>query len=215
MMYADLEARLRGFEPPVTDPARHRDWPPRGEIHYDVGDLPIGRMFVATRPDGTLLTSLFLLEQEHERVIERLARVLSPAVVRGGAGPAAALRQLEEYTGGRRRAFELRYDLGLASDFQRGLLTELASAVGYGRTTTYGALATAVGRAGAARAVGSALGANPLCVVLPCHRVLAGSGRLSGYAGGAQAKRFLLDLERPGEDDGGAGTGVAGTEATA
>ena len=75
------------------------------------------------------------------------------------------------------------------------MLQELATSVGFGQTTSYGALASAVGRPGAARAVGSTLGANPLCVVVPCHRVLAGSGSLNGYAGGADAKRFLLDLE--------------------
>jgi methylated-DNA-[protein]-cysteine S-methyltransferase len=67
--------------------------------------------------------------------------------------------------------------------------------VGYGSRTTYGALAAAVGRPRASRAVGAALGANPLCVVLPCHRVVAGSGALTGYAGGLDAKRYLLNLE--------------------
>jgi methylated-DNA-[protein]-cysteine S-methyltransferase len=62
--------------------------------------------------------------------------------------------------------------------------------------TTYGSLAAAAGRPTAARAVGAALGANPLCVVVPCHRVLAAGGSLSGYAGGPDAKRLLLDLER-------------------
>jgi methylated-DNA-[protein]-cysteine S-methyltransferase len=67
--------------------------------------------------------------------------------------------------------------------------------VPFGARTTYGALASAVGSPGAARAVGAALGANPLCVVVPCHRVVAASGSLSGYAGGPAAKRLLLDLE--------------------
>jgi methylated-DNA-[protein]-cysteine S-methyltransferase len=71
----------------------------------------------------------------------------------------------------------------------------LAATVSYGRTTTYGTLATALGRPTAARAVGAVLGANPLCVVLPCHRVIAASGALSGYAGGLEAKRRLLALE--------------------
>ena len=76
------------------------------------------------------------------------------------------------------------------------MLTRLAGEVGYGDTTTYGALAAALGRPSAASAVGAALGANPLCVVLPCHRVVAGTGALTGYAGGLAAKGFLLDLEQ-------------------
>ena len=78
---------------------------------------------------------------------------------------------------------------------QHLVLPQLAADVGYGQRTTYGALALATGRPTAARAVGAALGANPLCVVLPCHRVLAASGSLTGYAGGLVAKRHLLDLE--------------------
>jgi len=71
----------------------------------------------------------------------------------------------------------------------------LASSVGYGERISYGALAAAIGRPSASRAVGAALGANPLCVVLPCHRVVAASGAMTGYAGGLDAKRLLLDLE--------------------
>ena len=84
----------------------------------------------------------------------------------------------------------------LASPFQRLVLGQLVSDVGYGTTTSYGSLAVAVGRPGSARAVGAALGANPLCIVLPCHRVIGATGELTGYAGGIEAKRYLLELER-------------------
>ena len=102
---------------------------------------------------------------------------------------------LEDFLAGRSRGFSLRADLALASDFQRTVLPRLAATVGYGDRTTYGELAARVDRPKAARAVGVALGANPLCVVLPCHRVVASSGALTGYAGGLAAKRYLLDLE--------------------
>ena len=72
-----------------------------------------------------------------------------------------------------------------------GALTQ----VGYGATTTYGELAAAIDRPGAARAVGTALGGNPLCIVVPCHRVLPASGGIGGYAGGPAAKAHLLALE--------------------
>ncbi|MER5790561.1 MGMT family protein [Streptomyces sp. NPDC001980] len=86
-------------------------------------------------------------------------------------------------------------DLRLATPFSRTTVERLDALLPYGVTGTYAELAAALGRPRAARAVGTALGANPLCVVLPCHRVVGSGGRLTGYAGGVEAKRFLLDLE--------------------
>lgn len=103
--------------------------------------------------------------------------------------------QLEAYLGGRSREFSLPLDLRLAPLFTREAVTALGGLVPYGRTATYGELAAALGRPSAARAVGTALGANPLCVVLPCHRIVGSTGRLTGYAGGLRAKQYLLDLE--------------------
>jgi methylated-DNA-[protein]-cysteine S-methyltransferase len=104
-------------------------------------------------------------------------------------------RELDAYLSGELRAFDLPTALVLATPFQRIVLGRLADAVGYGHRTTYGALARDIQRPSASRAVGAALGANPLCVVLPCHRVVASSGALTGYAGGLAAKEYLLALE--------------------
>src|SRR5512139_2903378 len=87
------------------------------------------------------------------------------------------------------------------SPLQREVLTGLAARVGYGERTTYAVLAAAVEHPGAARAVGTALGANPLCIVLPCHRVLPASGGVGGYAGGPAAKEHLLALEAARRQD--------------
>lgn len=105
-------------------------------------------------------------------------------------------RQVDAYLAGERREFTLPVDLALATPFCADTVRALESVVPYGSTATYGELARALSRPRAARAVGTALGANPLCVVLPCHRIVASSGRSEGYAGGAEAKRYLLRLEQ-------------------
>jgi methylated-DNA-[protein]-cysteine S-methyltransferase len=107
----------------------------------------------------------------------------------------AAVAQLGEYFAGERRTF----DLPLAPEgtaFQRRVWAGL-TAIPYGETTSYAALAEAIGHPGSARAVGAANGANPLAIVVPCHRVVGADGALTGYAGGLDAKRNLLTLEDP------------------
>ncbi|MFE2286546.1 methylated-DNA--[protein]-cysteine S-methyltransferase [Streptomyces sp. NPDC059443] len=104
--------------------------------------------------------------------------------------------QIDEYLAGTRRSFTLPVDLVLATPFSRQTVLALDAFVPYGSTATYAELAGALSRPRAARAVGTALGANPLCVVLPCHRIVASTGALAGYAGGTEAKQHLLDLER-------------------
>ena len=102
--------------------------------------------------------------------------------------------QLTAYLDGSLEAF---HDVELAplgTPFQAAVWTALR-AVPYGATTTYGELATSIGRPTAVRAVGAANGRNPYCLVVPCHRVVGADGSLTGYAGGLERKRFLLDLE--------------------
>jgi methylated-DNA-[protein]-cysteine S-methyltransferase len=106
---------------------------------------------------------------------------------------AAARAQLEEYFAGERTGF----DLPLASagtPFQERVWRELR-AIPYGETASYLELAARIGRPTAARAVGMANGSNPISIVVPCHRVIGASGSLTGYAGGVERKRFLLELE--------------------
>ncbi len=96
---------------------------------------------------------------------------------------------------GRRRVFELPLDLEGTTPFQRSVYEHLVQ-VPHGRLTTYGELARAMGRPDAAQAVGQAVGANPLPVVIPCHRVVASDQRLGGYSGGLAVKVALLAVER-------------------
>ncbi|MBS4101960.1 methylated-DNA--[protein]-cysteine S-methyltransferase [Tsukamurella paurometabola] len=104
-----------------------------------------------------------------------------------------AARQVRAYLAGERRDFEL--PLATAGDdVQEAVWTALRE-IPYGTTTTYGALAERLGFVTSAWGVGRAVGANPLCVLVPCHRVVGSTGTLTGYAGGLRRKRFLLDLE--------------------
>jgi methylated-DNA-[protein]-cysteine S-methyltransferase len=184
---ADLEGRLSrltpgGARPPVL---------PTADVSYTLHDTPIGTLLLAVAGDRVVASSF----GDEETMTERLARAISPRVLRQ-AGPLDDLRrQLDEYLTGQRKAFELNVDLTLATPFQRLVLTDLPTHTSYGRTTTYGQVAGEIDRPKAARAVGTALGANPLCVVIPCHRVIGANGALTGYAGGLDAKRFLLGLE--------------------
>lgn len=115
---------------------------------------------------------------------------------RGDEGFDEAARQLGEYLDGRRSAFELPMKVR-GSEFDRRVW-ELIAGVPYGETTTYGAIARSLGAGTDPRDVGAAVGRNPLCILIPCHRVVGAAGALTGYAGGLRRKRALLELEHAG-----------------
>ncbi|HEY5382679.1 MAG TPA: methylated-DNA--[protein]-cysteine S-methyltransferase [Acidobacteriaceae bacterium] len=104
--------------------------------------------------------------------------------------------QLSEYFAGSRRAFSLSLDVR-GTDFQKGVWEALL-AIPFGETRSYGQLAKQLGNPRATRAVGAANGRNPVSIVVPCHRVIGSSGKLTGFAGGLEAKAHLLGLERAG-----------------
>lgn len=196
---SELESLLAGYDPEVRPPVL-----PASDVSYVVEDTAVGRMLLAADASGALVASTFVPDEPTEaHVLERLSRAISPRVLRHPRELDEARRELEAFLSGRSHRFTLRTDLALATPFQRVVLPRLAATVGYGHRATYGELARAVERPSASRAVGAALGANPLCVVLPCHRVVAASGALTGYAGGLAAKEYLLDLEarESGVDD--------------
>lgn len=103
-------------------------------------------------------------------------------------------RQLEEYFAGRRKSFDCRLDLQ-GTDFQKKVWRALLK-VPFGKTASYGKIARAVGRPGAARAVGGANHANPVAVIVPCHRIIGADGSLTGYGAGIERKAWLLEHER-------------------
>jgi methylated-DNA-[protein]-cysteine S-methyltransferase len=110
-----------------------------------------------------------------------------------GFEPAEA--QLAEYFAGARTEFDLAANLD-GDEFQRRVW-ELIDRIPYGETTTYGEMAGQLGDPSMARRVGGAVGRNPLSLIVPCHRVVGKDGKLTGYAGGLERKRFLLELEAP------------------
>jgi len=156
----------------------------------------LGPMLAAVS-QGTLHLLEFTDRTRLERQLARL-RGRMPAVLVPGADPLIerARDQVTEYLEGARTSFDLPH-AGVGTPFQREVWVRLEE-IPYGETRSYAEVARAVGRPGAIRAVGAANGANPLAVIVPCHRVVASDGSLSGYAGGVWRKRRLLDLEREG-----------------
>jgi methylated-DNA-[protein]-cysteine S-methyltransferase len=156
-----------------------------------------GEALVFTEFDGPLGTLLAVGDGEAVRGMWMQdgprPRAIDPTWRRDDAAFATLRKQLGEYFAGARRAFDLNLD-PQGTEFQRDVWREL-SKVGYGETLTYAELAGRLGRAGSARAVGTANASNPICVVIPCHRVLGRDGALTGYAGGLERKRDLLRLE--------------------
>lgn len=148
-------------------------------------DSPIGELTLAS--DGEALTGLYMTDQRHR-----------PALPAAGAREdvvlAAARDQLAEYFTGERRRFELPLRPA-GTEFQRSVWAALRE-IPYGETAGYGELARRLGRPSAARAVGLANGRNPLAIIVPCHRVIGAAGALTGYGGGLDRKRYLLELER-------------------
>lgn len=161
------------------------------DVAYDLIETPVGTLLVAVTDRGLCEISF---DPEPEREEESLARAFGARVLRSPRPTDETRRQLDEYFAGERRRFELPIDLRLAREFGRTVLNELAR-VPYGELTTYGALAAKAGRPRAARAVGTVMNRNPVPIVLPCHRVVGSTGALTGYGGGLDRKRTLLELE--------------------
>jgi methylated-DNA-[protein]-cysteine S-methyltransferase len=161
---------------------------------HDTFETPQGRFTVIVREDGAVLAAAFGAVEEMRHLIGS-AEVTHDRVV-----TAEARGQVEEYFAGARTRFELPL-AEPATDFQRRYRQEMEG-LEFGRTTTYGDLARNLGSS--ARAAGRANATNPLCIIVPCHRVIGADGSLTGYGGGLERKRWLLDHERRWTDvDGG------------
>jgi methylated-DNA-[protein]-cysteine S-methyltransferase len=152
---------------------------------------PIGRLLVATTGAGLVRVTFAASEA---RFVRELRERYGLAPVRDARRTADVVAQLRAYFAGTRRRFAVPVDLGRLTRFQQAVLRACAR-VPAGRVVSYGEIARRIGRPRGSRAVGQALGRNPVPIVIPCHRVVAGGGRLGGYTGGLHIKRALLRLE--------------------
>ncbi len=167
---------------------------PAAEAWYDVlAHSAIGAVYVGVTSRGLCAVRFGLSERQFVAALRHETRA-NP--VRSAARAGAAARQLGEYLAGRRTAFEVPVDLSRMTAFQQEVL-QAACQIPRGQVRTYSDLARQIGRPKAARAVGQALGSNPVPIVVPCHRVLAADGSLRGYSGGGgiATKEQLLRLE--------------------
>lgn len=155
---------------------------------------PVGKLLLVGQQQGTSVALCGLYFED--------ARHADQAVAEGALEErqafAEVLEQLDAYFAGERRSFELKL-APRGTEFQRRVWQALA-AIPYGETTTYAAIARAIGKPKAVRAVGAANGRNPISIVVPCHRVIGQDGTLTGYAGGLPSKRRLLELEARHKD---------------
>jgi methylated-DNA-[protein]-cysteine S-methyltransferase len=163
------------------------------DVAYTTEPSPLGDLLLAATPRGVVNIS-YLDPFPLDESLQALADRVSPRVVADAAPLDDLRRQLDEYFARRRRAFEVQLDWSLARGFTRRVLTQTAR-IPFGEVDTYGGIARAIGSPRAARATGNALGANPLPIVVPCHRVLRAGGVVGHYTGGPEKKLKLLELE--------------------
>lgn len=154
-------------------------------------DSPVGPLLVAVTRRGLARIAF----EGEDGALEDLAREVSPRILESATATDAVRRELDEFFESRRTVFDLPLDRRLIHGIARDVLRATAR-IPFGRTSTYGEVARRIGRPRAARAVGNALGSNPIPIVIPCHRVLRAGGELGGYGGGAHRKRELLELEQ-------------------
>ncbi len=167
------------------------------QVAWTVVGTDIGPLLLAATGEGLVNVVFHATDTVRDKAVDRLGSRLGAEPVEAPESPplAEAIRQVGAYFAGERRDFELPLDWSLVSGFNRQVLRELASGVPCGTLVGYGDLAGRVGQPGAAQAVGMAMGANPLPVVVPCHRVVESDGGIGGFGGGLEIKRKLLALE--------------------
>ena len=155
-------------------------------------DSPIGTLLLMATPKG--LVRIAFEDENRDDVFSEIAERLSPRILEAPRRLDPVRRELDRYFAGRLRDFDVPIDWSLSGQFARKVLRRTAR-IPYGSVASYGDVAVEVGTPRGARAVGNALGSNPIPVVVPCHRVVRTGGAIGGYGGGLPRKRWLLALE--------------------
>ncbi len=158
-------------------------------IFYIEHPSPIGTLLIAATDAG--ISGIYFEEHKHFKGKDAWSQTPTPLAMRHLAH---AAMQLDEYFAGKRTEFTVALDM-VGTEFQRGVWTALG-AIPFGKSVSYAQHAHALGNPKALRAVGSAIGKNPVSIIVPCHRVIGSSGAVTGYAGGLERKKFLLALEK-------------------
>jgi O-6-methylguanine DNA methyltransferase len=153
-------------------------------MYYTFHDTPAGGMLLVA--DDMVITGL------HWIVFKRVPNV-DPAWTENKARFVELIGQLDDYFAGTRQVFDIAYRFA-GTDFQKRVWHELEK-IPHGASSSYGTIAAAIGRPNAVRAVGTAVGSNPISIIVPCHRVLTSTGGIGGYAGGVVGKQLLLRTE--------------------
>ena len=165
------------------------------DVAYVVDDSAVGKLLLAATAAGLVCVHYLRAGCDLDEALELISSRLSPRVLRAPGRLEQPRREIEEFLSGRRRSFATPLDLALVKPgFTRRVLEQTAR-VPFGSTVTYREIARQAGSDRAYRAAGTALGSNPLPIVVPCHRVLHTGGGLGGYTGGLDIKRRLLEIE--------------------
>ena len=162
-------------------------------VGYRIVDSPLGPLWVAVGPRGLL--NIHYGAEPSPLELRRIVRAYGPGVLPDARRVDDVARELDQYFSGKRREFDVAIDLSPLTPFQRKVL-RVTARVPYGELTTYAKVARTAGNDRAYRAAAGAIGDNPVPIIVPCHRVVASDGTLGGYAGGLDANRHLLTLER-------------------
>ena len=187
--------------PPEFDPAAAAAAAARfaasapADVSYALVDSPVGTLVAASTERGLACLSYADHHGGVDGVLETVAARISPRILEAPARLDAVRRELDEYFERRRTAFDLPIDWALVTPFGRRVL-QATKGIPFGDISTYGRIAAQAGSPRAARATGNALGANPMPIVVPCHRVLHTGGKgIGNYTGGVHRKEALLRLE--------------------
>ena len=165
------------------------------DVAYATVDSPLGRLVTVATPRGLARIAYELPNGGLDTILDQIAARLSPRIVEAPKRLDDVRRELDEYFAGRRETFDVALDWSLVTgSFGRRVLEQTAR-IPFGATRSYREIAERAGSPNGFRAAGNALGANPIPIIVPCHRVLASSGGLGGYTGGLHVKRMLLRIE--------------------